>query len=302
MSIDGILLVDKPEGISSARVVSIIKRRLNVKKVGHTGTLDPFATGLLPIAVGKATRLSRFYLGGNKAYEATVKLGEKTDTYDKTGEVVATAEPGCVDSLTPELIRAAVAEFQGDQEQVAPAFSALKHNGVPLYKLARQGKIVTKPPRQIHISDICVTRVELPEVDISVSCSGGTYIRSLAYDLGENLSCGAHLSALRRTSSGIFDISRAVTLDAIQEMDPETLASHILPPSQCVPFFPKLVVDEDAARKIGYGQALSTEEIGQVTDPTAEYIRLVDDNDHLLALVSPDKTGLTYNYCCVFIS
>ncbi len=301
MEKDGILLVDKPEGLSSARVVSIVKRRLKVKKVGHTGTLDPFATGLLPIAVGKGTKLSRFYLGGNKAYQATLRLGIQTDTYDKTGETVAKADEGVMAGLTEDRVKEAVAGFLGPQEQVPPVYSALKHKGVPLYRLARQGKAVTKPPRSIEILDIRVTRMELPQVEIFVSCSGGTYIRSIAHDLGEQLGCGAHLSALRRTGSSQFRVEDALTMDTLEKMESEELVPHILPPSQCIPFLPKLEVGEEILARIRHGQPLTKKDIGDVTDPGADTIRITTADDQLLALVSPDKNGLTYNYCCVFV-
>ena len=302
MSSDGILLVDKPEGVSSARVVAIVKRRIQVKKVGHTGTLDPFATGLLPIAVGKGTRLSRFYLGGNKSYLATVKLGQTTDTYDNTGNVLQSASPETMAALDPEKVREEVARFLGPQEQVPPAFSALKHKGVPLYKLARKGEMVTKPPRQIEIFEISITRMALPEVDIRVRCTGGTYIRSIAHDLGERLGCGAHLSALRRTASSHFEIHQAISLDRIEQMDAPTLRDHVIPPSACLPDLPKLVVDADTEKKISHGQPLEVESIGRVAQEGVEFIGLTDSGDRLLALVTLNPNGLTYNYCCVFIS
>ena len=262
MEIDGILLVDKPEGVSSARVVSIVKRRFKIKKVGHTGTLDPFATGLLPIALGKGTRLSRFYLGGDKAYLATVRLGEQTDTYDKTGTVIARADESVLRAISPDQVQTLVAGFLGPQEQIPPSYSALKHKGVPLYKLARKGEMIQKPPRKINIFDIRVTRMALPGFDIFVSCTGGTYIRSIAHDLGAMLGCGAHLSQLRRTQSSQFSIDQALPLSQIEEMSPEELAPHVLSPSQSLPFLPRMIVGPEIGQRIRHGQKISVEDIG----------------------------------------
>ena len=270
MEKDGILLVDKPEGVSSARVVSIIKRRFKVKKVGHTGTLDPFATGLLPIALGKGTKLSRFYLGGDKAYIATVRLGEQTDTYDKTGTLIERADDAQLEAITPEQVQDAVAGFLGPQEQIPPSYSALKHKGVPLYKLARQGEMIQKPPRKITIFDIRIIGMDLPEVEIFVSCTGGTYIRSIAHDLGKMLGCGAHLSALRRTQSSQFSIDHALALPKIEAMDSDQLPPHILSPSQCLPFLPRIIVDPMVAQRIRHGQKLDVEAVGRPLEGQGE--------------------------------
>lgn len=302
---DGILAIHKPEGISSAGVVARVKRVLGVKKIGHTGTLDPFATGLLLLAVEKATRISRFFLSGSKQYRARVRLGVETDTYDCTGKTVFEADPVIVNALTPADVRAVVAQFFGCQEQIPPSFSALKHEGQPLYKLARKGVMIQKPPRDIEIFSICVDQMDLPEFEINVHCTGGTYIRSLAYDIGKKLGCGAHLSGLCRTRSSAFDLDHALRLDALERMTPEEIEPYILPMSECLGFLPVVQVTSALEKKISYGQKLSKEEIEpqlSLDSVPDSIIRLVDSSNQLLALIEPDKALPIYNYCCVFTS
>ncbi|HCY83683.1 MAG TPA: tRNA pseudouridine(55) synthase TruB [Desulfobacteraceae bacterium] len=308
---DGILVVNKPEGLSSAAVVGRLKRALKVKKIGHTGTLDPFATGVLLIAVQKATRISRFFLDGSKGYRARVTLGVETDTYDCTGEVVFKADHDVLKRITPEDIRQVVSKFHGPQDQVAPAYSALKHEGQPLYKLARQGKIIQKPPRRIEIYSICASVPEkddagLPVFSLDVHCSGGTYIRSLAYDIGKALGCGAHLSGLCRTRSSQFAIEQATELAELEDMDREDIESRMVTMADALTDLPAVVVDEKIKNRIRHGQRLPINEAGQVTADAQVKgqapVRILDQEGGLLALVEPDKQGRTYNYCCVFIT
>ena len=299
---DGILAIHKPEGISSARVVARVKRVLGVKKIGHTGTLDPFATGLLLIAVQKATRISRFFLSGSKQYRARVTLGVETDTYDCTGKTMFEADPAVVNAISPESVRDVVAQFSGCQEQIPPSFSALKHNGQPLYKLARKGEMIKKPPRKIEIFSISVEQMDLPVFDIDVHCTGGTYIRSLAYDIGKKLKCGAHLSGLCRTRSSAFDLENSLALDDLEKMTPEQIDPYILPMSECLAFLPFVTVGADLEKKISYGQKLSQEELPDLESVPGSVIRLVDSSNQLLALIEPDKELPIYNYCCVFTS
>ena len=181
---NGIIAINKPEGISSARAVARVKKALGVKKIGHTGTLDPFATGLLLCTINKATRISQFFLDGHKRYLARVCLGRETDTYDLTGQTVFTASDSVLKALTKQDIEKVVQSFRGVQEQVPPIFSALKHKGQPLYKLARQGIKITKPPRQIEIFSIKISQLKPPCCDLEIFCSSGTYIRSIAFDIG----------------------------------------------------------------------------------------------------------------------
>jgi tRNA pseudouridine55 synthase len=306
---DGILLVDKPEGLSSAAVVARLKRKLGVKKIGHTGTLDPFATGVLLIAVGQATRISRFFLNGSKAYIARVALGIETDTYDCTGKPVASDSPEKASGITMDRIQEVVARFQGIQDQVPPAYSALKHKGVPLYKLARQGRAVEKPPRQIEIYDISAASLEtsqhgLPEFHLSVACSGGTYIRSLAFDIGRALGCGAHLSGLVRTRSSQFELSQGLGLETLESMSSQEIETRIRPMAQCLDFLPGAVVDKKIAEKISYGQKLGPGQIDMTLggDQNFEdlFYRVMDDTGRLVAIVQPGGPGQPYNYSCVF--
>jgi tRNA pseudouridine55 synthase len=300
---DGILAINKPAGISSAGVVARVKRVLGVKKIGHTGTLDPFATGLLLIAVQKATRISRFFLNGSKHYTARVTLGVETDTYDCTGKIVFEADPEVVKAISPQEVQEVAAQFSGRQEQIPPSFSALKHKGQPLYKLARKGEMIKKPPRKIEIYAISVQHMDLPEFELDVHCSGGTYIRSLAYDIGRKLNCGAHLSGLCRTGSSAFDLNMALELGELEKMAPQEIEPHILSMSDCLAFLPSIQADPLLKKKISYGQKLGLEEIASLLSPNlgpAPFIKVVDTSDRLLALIEPDKEGDFYNYCCVF--
>ena len=183
-AIDGILVVDKPAGISSAGVVARIKSVLKVRKAGHAGTLDPFATGVMICCINRATKLSRFFLHSRKRYEALLRLGRETDTQDSTGTVTAEADPGGIEVTE---LHAVFDRFKGRQKQSPPAYSALKHKGVPLYKLARRGAAVQKPPREIMVSELSIQETALPNVRFTVTCSAGTYVRTLAADIGRAL-------------------------------------------------------------------------------------------------------------------
>ena len=299
---NGIIAIHKPEGISSARVVARVKKSLGVKKVGHTGTLDPFATGLLLCAVNKGTRISRFFLDGHKRYLARVCLGVETDTYDLTGKTVFTASKNSMDSLNNEDIEQTVNSFIGVQGQVPPAFSALKHNGQPLYKLARQGKKIQKPPRRIEIFDITINHIELPNVDMEVFCSSGTYIRSLAFDIGKKLGCGAHLSKLCRTQSSAFKLEDAIQLDALEKLDKMTVEQRIVSLSDCLAVMPKIVVDKRIAQKIKFGQKLSINEFDLPLAKPDQFIKVIDNHNDLLAIIQLNENRQEYKYCCIFLS
>lgn len=206
---NGILVIDKPKGPTSHDICQYFKRTLPVKKVGHAGTLDPMATGVLVILLDQATKLQSVFLGKDKEYEFTMKLGETTDTYDAEGKIL---ERGLVRDDVEEKLKKLLLQFQGEILQTPPAFSAIKKNGQPLYKLARKGMSVEVPPRKIRIDSLEILRVGLPEVTLRCRCSCGTYIRSLAHDLGQKLGCGAHVTALRRLRSEPFGIEEALPL------------------------------------------------------------------------------------------
>jgi tRNA pseudouridine55 synthase len=225
-ALDGAILVDKPAGLTSHDVVDAIRRQFGIKKVGHCGTLDPNATGLLIIVLGRGTKLSERLMGDDKVYEGTVKFGEATDSHDADGELTSSLP---VMPMTLEQLNEEAATFIGDQMQVPPMVSAIKKNGVPLYKLARQGLEVEREPRLIHIYNFRFTEYAEPLGKFRVACTKGTYIRSLAHDLGQKLGCGAHLTALRRCTSGKFEVADALPLKALLQLNDLQLEKKVIP-------------------------------------------------------------------------
>lgn len=222
---DGVLLVDKAAGMTSHDVVALVRRQLQIKKVGHCGTLDPIATGLLILTLGRGTKIQDLLMSEDKEYQGTLSLGKTTDTQDRAGEVI---EERPVPPLSETMVRAAFEKFRGDFYQMPPMVSAIKQGGVPLYKLARQGKTVAREPRLVHVYRYQVDRIEAPEIDFNVLCSKGFYVRTYAHDIGEELGCGAHLKELRRIRSGRFDLQRAVTVEEIKNSAPVDLLGKIL--------------------------------------------------------------------------
>ena len=230
---DGVLLIDKPTDHTSHDVVARIRGILRMKRVGHAGTLDPMATGLLVVLLGKATKLSQYLMSVDKTYSGSVRLGQVTNTQDAEGEVLETRP---VPALTEEQVRAALRGMVGDQYQTPPMFSAIKINGQPLYKAARAGEEVEREPRFIRVKRFELTRWAPPDtLDFVVDCTKGTYVRTLAHDLGQKLGCGAHLSALRRISSGALQVDRAVTLEALQKMTPAEVQAALVPGYEAAP-------------------------------------------------------------------
>jgi tRNA pseudouridine55 synthase len=225
-ALDGAILVDKPAGPTSHDVVDAIRRNFGIKKVGHCGTLDPNATGLLIIVLGRGTKLSERLMGDDKVYEGTIKFGETTNSYDTDGEILETKE---VPALQLEQLNEAAAGFIGDQMQTPPMVSAIKLNGVPLYKLARKGIEVEREPRLIHIYNFRFTGYEPPLGMFKIACTKGTYVRSMAHERGQKLGCGAHLAALRRTASGKFDVADAMPLDAVLKLTNAELEKKVIP-------------------------------------------------------------------------
>jgi tRNA pseudouridine55 synthase len=225
-ALDGALLVDKPAGPTSHDVVDAVRRKFGVKKVGHCGTLDPNATGLLIIVLGRGTKLSERLMGDDKVYSGDIKFGESTDSHDSDGELTGSLP---VMPMTLEQLNEDAASFIGDQMQVPPMVSAIKKNGVPLYKLARKGIEVEREPRLIHIYSFRFTEYVEPVGRFRVACTKGTYVRSLAHDLGQKLGCGAHLTALRRCASGKFDVADALPLDAVLQLSEAQLERRVLP-------------------------------------------------------------------------
>lgn len=223
--IDGVLLVDKASGMTSHDVVAIVRRRLGFKKVGHCGTLDPLATGLLIIVLGRGTKIQDLLMAEDKEYAGTMTLGATTDSQDADGTIVETKP---VPEFSREQIEAAFGKFHGDFYQMPPMVSAIKKEGVPLYKLARQGKTVEREPRFVHVFAHEIQAVRLPDIDFRVVCSKGFYVRTYAHDIGAELGCGAHLKALRRTKSGRFTLERSITVDELQRQEPREIAAKVL--------------------------------------------------------------------------
>lgn len=229
---EGILLVDKPTDHTSHDVVARLRGKLRMKRVGHAGTLDPMATGLLIILVGKATRVSQYLMSLDKEYEGTIEFGKVTDTQDAEGEVIETFP---VPAFTEAEILEAVKSFHGDQYQTPPMYSAVKIDGVPLYKSARKGEEVEREPRFIRVMSWEITRFALPRIDFRLRCTKGTYVRTLAHDLGRKLGCGAHLAALRRTASDKFNVSQALALDQINALSLPEIEKRLIAPRDAVP-------------------------------------------------------------------
>lgn len=223
--IDGVLLIDKPGGMTSHDVVAIARRQLGIKKIGHCGTLDPMATGLLILVLGKGTKIQDLLMSEDKEYCGAIALGQTTNTQDAEGEVTETRP---VENITPERVQAAFAEFRGDFYQTPPMVSALKKEGVPLYKLARQGKVVEREPRLVHVYSYRIDELRPEEIDFTVVCSKGFYVRTYANDIGEKLGCGGHLKKLRRTRSGRFKVDGAVTVDELKNSPASLVATRIL--------------------------------------------------------------------------
>ena len=301
--IDGFVVVDKPAGMTSHDVVSIVRRIAGQKKVGHTGTLDPFATGVLPVALGEGTKAITFLDEAVKEYQAVMVLGIATDTQDYTGKVIATADWGHV---TQEAVIEVFDSFLGRQSQIPPMFSALKKNGVPLYKLARQGTEVPREAREIEVASITVDRVKLPEVTFTVRCSRGTYVRTLATDIGHKLGCGAHLLQLRRTRSGVFSIGDAVKLENL----PQCLKNGAedggpLSPYRALSHLKDFVLSDKGAAKVMCGIAPSLDDFLRTPEVRVvhkELVRFSVPGDLLVAVAEAflPEDRLTFRLSRVF--
>jgi tRNA pseudouridine55 synthase len=280
---DGILVINKPQGWTSHDVVGRIRQLTHQKKVGHAGTLDPMATGVLLVCLGRATRVSEYLMASDKTYRAVMRLGVETDTYDADGEVVATLP---VDVNESDL-RRVLDTFTGAIDQVPPMYSAIKLQGKPLYKLARKGVEVERQPRCVTIHSITLRAWQSPDATIDVRCSPGTYVRSLAHDIGAALGCGAHLVALTRLSSGSFTIEDAVKLADLEGL--EDLEGLLRPFDAAVQDLPALTLDTDAARRVLMGQAVPLN--GMEALAGEPLYRAYDIHGKLIALVTYDSTA-----------
>lgn len=283
----GFIVVDKPAGMTSHDVVARVRRLLKTKKVGHTGTLDPFATGVLPVAVEEATKAIQFLDEGVKEYRAVMRLGITTTTEDLEGEIIA--ELPC-DGIGEAAITSVLAAFVGEIEQIPPMFSALKRNGVPLYKLARKGEEVEREPRQVTIHSLTIESIDLPLVAFTVRCSRGTYIRSLARDIGERLGCGAHLTELRRTRSGPFALADARTLEQLADEAATGRVAMVALPT-ALAHLETLVLTDEGERRVRNGIAPSAEECeGDIPQPLPGQ-RFVLMNKGAVVAVAEEKAG-----------
>ena len=278
----GVLLLDKPAGYSSTQALARAKRMLAAPKAGHTGTLDPFATGLLPLAFGEATKFSRFLIDAPKAYEATLVLGEETATGDIEGEVIARAEP----VADVARIDSVLASFIGVQEQRPPMHSAVRVNGRRLYDYARAGEEVERPLRRIEITSLRRVSLDAALLKIAVRCSKGTYVRTLAMDIGRALGCGAHLRALRRNATGPFTVDDAVSLGRLEQEGVEAARRHLLPMETMVVGLPRADLPEATGRRFRHGQAVPH----GAADAGSEWA-LFDDTGIFLGIGRADRAG-----------
>ena len=281
---DGIVNVNKPSGPTSFAVVAQLRRLLKERRVGHGGTLDPLASGVLPIFLGKATRLVEYLQEYPKTYRAGIVLGVTTDTYDAQGRVISTADPG---DITISTVLAALEHFRGTITQIPPAFSALKRDGQPLYELARQGLVPEVAPRQVFVYRLELINFHSNLVTLEVECSKGTYIRSLANDLGRMLGVGAHLGSLVRTAYGPFDINNAISLEGLTEAGAMgTVCTFVHPLDAVLTSWPMVVLTEEQSEAVRCGRQLALE-VGEL-----RRLRAYGTDNRLIALLAPDdETG-----------
>jgi len=280
-ALDGILNINKPEGMTSHDVVAQVRRSSGQRKAGHAGTLDPLASGVLLVCLGEATRVAEYLMGGDKVYLARIRLGITTDTYDAEGRISGQAAV----TVTREQVEQELRTFVGHLEQTPPMYSALKHEGTSLYRLARQGQTVDRAPRPVEIYALDLIEWAPPAVQVRVHCSKGTYIRSLAHDLGQRLGCGAHLAGLVRESSGAFRLEQAILLAEMEEAFAAGRGAELLRPlDSALQAFPAVTVDRATARGIAHGQRVELP-----AGPDAPLSRAYGADGRLLALLRHDQ-------------
>ena len=271
---DGIIVINKPEGITSFDVVRKIKKLCSTKKVGHTGTLDPLAAGVLVICIGRATKIVDFLMDGTKLYEAVLKLGVVTDTYDREGNILETHEvPG-----DEEMVKCCVQKFVGEIYQIPPMYSALKVNGKKLYELARQGIEVERKPRKLNIYDIKILKIELPNVTFQVTCSKGTYIRSLCYDIGRQVGSGGAMWKLLRLSTGGFNINEAVPLSELTEAN---IKSYLIPMDKALRNYKKVYFEDKYSKFLYNGVLIKTSVIPDDIEKDTNYLVYLKNGDFI---------------------
>ena len=281
----GFLVIDKAEGMTSHAVVQLVRRQLQIRRIGHLGTLDPMATGVLPLAVGRATRLARFLMGGRKVYEGTIQLGLTTDTFDRLGQPTSEFRQP---RIAPDHLRTAVESMVGEQMQAPPPYSAKKIGGRRAYRLARQGLPVKIPPQRVRIHQFKFSQGSADTVDFEIHCSPGTYVRALAHELGQKLECGAHLSRLRRLSSGKFSLSMACPLS--QGRMPQDWARFLLSMNSMLEDMPGIRVSAEEREAFAHGRALGVGNV-PLDHSDTPMIRVLSDSGLLLGLAEMASFG-----------
>ncbi|MGM0417218.1 MAG: tRNA pseudouridine(55) synthase TruB [Thermodesulfobacteriota bacterium] len=295
---DGMILINKPVGITSNKALGKIKRLAGIKKAGHTGTLDPFASGLLPVCINRGTKLVRYLLHKEKEYTGVIKLGAATDTLDKTGTIIKETD---IPELSFETIDQAAEKFRGEIQQIPPSFSALKHNGVPLYKLARQGTMIKKDPRTVNIYELKIVDFTKNRINIKVRCSAGTYIRTLASDLAEELNTAGHLESLERTKSSSFDIKNSVNLEELEDIcNSGKISEYIIPPEKIIDFIPEFKVDETLVPVILNGGKITVYDLTENIFPDEVPVRITSSNNKLVSIVRKEENSDFLKYDAVF--
>ncbi len=276
-AINGIVLLDKPQGLSSNAALQEVKRLFEARKAGHTGSLDPLATGVLPLCLGEATKVSQFLLDSDKRYRAGIKLGIRTDSGDSEGDVI---EQQDASQITTAQIAKALENFRGEIEQVPPMHSAIKVDGVPLYKMARKGVEIEREARRVHIYSLELLAHKGDEIELDIACSKGTYIRTIADDLGTSLGCGAHITSLRRTVAGDFDESRCVTLEALRNIKDsaglEGIDEYLIPMDEAVGNLPEVRLPSITANCVKHGQAVLVRHL-----PAEGLVRLYEEEQFI---------------------
>lgn len=289
MPLSGILNVDKPPDVTSHDVVDAVRRMAGQRKVGHAGTLDPMATGVLLVCLGQATRVSEYLMAGRKRYRATIVLGTSTDTYDAEGEI---AQSGGRTDFDRSEIEIVLSRFMGQIEQVPPMYSALKRQGQPLYKLARQGEVVAREARPVEIDHLELVDWTPPALVLELICSPGTYVRSLAHDLGQNLGSGAHLAALVRLASGRFTLEEAVSLQRLEEaFQHHEVERYLLPLDEAFLDWPALILGSADARRVSHGQAVARESSSLTHERAQVLSRAYGPDGDFLAIMAYDSAS-----------
>ncbi|MBE9533349.1 MAG: tRNA pseudouridine(55) synthase TruB [Proteobacteria bacterium] len=286
-NITGIVIIDKPTGRTSNHVLQQVKRLFDAKKAGHTGALDPLATGVLPICLGEATKVSSYLLDADKAYHVTCKLGVVTDSGDSDGEILSTSE---IPQFDEQAILDLLPKFIGEQDQVPPMFSALKYQGQPLYKLARQGIEVERKSRRITIYDIQLLSITEDSFSLAVRCSKGTYIRTLVEDISHDLGCGGHVSALRRVTAAGYDLQQSLTVEQLMEIAEkgiDSLDSLLLPTEDALPDWPMVVCNDDEVSALRHGQYIQAEQAFE-----SKNIRLFSADKSFIGLGEMSEQGV----------